>query len=344
MRSFNSKIKPNATYKISLNLKPRKKWEKIKAFTRKILRKKNKINHPYLNYLVFKKTFKKMAPCVIIAISPPRELCLASRSEKAQVIEIAHGFGNPPTCPVHGREARSKIKPINEPNLFVCFDPQQYRTRKAGDANRGCSTIIAKKLFHNQKSIEKNDWKKKETILITLQWGYNGEIDYLKGIIKDGILHPILKKIISEDCTKNWLLKFHPVQVRIPEKWETCKSYIQKYLKTKNNKVYDVTFEPIDFVLRKCGLHMTMMSGSAYEAAFLGVPTLAFCPSLQKGQPNSEYYKDLETAGLLQKATFDNVDLPSLISTTLQNSYTPFPTGADQHLGEVIYDLIHRQP
>jgi len=341
-RSFDSRIALSKTYKINANLKKEKKWSKILYFFETLLKcyKNKKNKQKVINYRVFKKIFKKYKPQLIISISPSQEMCLAARRTKTAIIEITHGFGLPASCPVYGKMARTNESSLREPNIFICFDSTTFETRRDGDLNRKCKTYLVNKLTFEDASMLKLKLEKEKTILITLQWGYQGEVEYLKEIIEDGILPSELKTIIREDSTKNWLVKFHPLQARTPEKWARCKAYIKDNLMTGQNKVFDVTHYPIDNILKRCGLHITMMSGAAYEAAFLGVYTIALCPSVQPGKPNSEFYKDLENAGLLKKIPIIDPNLKSIIEKSLLLKTKKYSSDASQNVGELVMDLI----
>lgn len=342
VKSFDSKISKRGLYKIDYDAKNTKriiKWrQRILYFFKN---RHQKLRQKNINFCVYKNLIKKFDPALILTISPTPEFCMAARRMNKTLVEVGHGFGAPDHSAFHAPAARAKNKKYHEPNYFICFDTNTYKVRKKGDHGRFCETILTKQLRANRQASPSFS-SERQNILVTLSWGYDGEKDWLSNIIPDGIMPEELQKIILNDTTKRWLIRFHPVHTRNKSKWAVLQKYITQKLKTSRNNVLDVSFVPIEEVLSVSDLHITLLSGASYEAAFFGVPTIALCPTLAEGQREARRFEDLVFKGLLKKVPFHQSDLLDEINKSLEKIYLPVWENIQGNVGELILTLLER--
>ena len=312
--SLGSSLTGEKAYKEPISLRSIKRKIKLKLLIRSLIKGK-KLRRKYKQRVVAKKLYEellfKTKAKVVLAISPEPILCQIGYDKKIAIIEACHGFGLPPNCPVTGAKARSRISERYEPAFYISFDTMTHKTRSEGDLGKKTKSLIAQRPLINEE-LFRQSYGFKEIVqcygkrgLITMQWGYDGEATFLRGIIPDGVMHPALLEIIQKRKDITWLIRFHPMQTRRKEKWRKIATFIKDNLYSKGLTVIDVSFLPLDFVLSQADFHITMMSGAVYESASSGVRSIALCPTIHPGGINEEFFTDLEKEGMLQKCKLD---------------------------------------
>lgn len=283
----------------------------------------SKLTHKFGNKAdvkLYERIIKKSNAKVIVTIGCSNELCEAARNLKVFHAELLHGIGYTPMP--WGWEKKDRI---HLPQAILSLDEVSTQTfselEKYG--------VLIKEIPHpflnrfQEGKLDKipTEWlpakkrtKYKKEILVSLQWGYApglDEHDFFKGFLPNGLFYDELKRVIHE--TKNtvfWRFRFHPVQYRQPDKYEKLLLFMDEFIKENNNCEWkESTCIPLPSLLIQCSGHITMSSMTNYEAAYLGVPTLALCPSLRAGGIYEDFFEDLVKQGYVSKqsAEVDNV-------------------------------------
>jgi hypothetical protein len=350
VRSFNSGIPCGKTYKINFDLQRIKRrigfWYKARNLLRR--RKVNRARTSrILNRVSFQKMIRRLHPDVIVAIDPSAELCRTARDHRVKIVNVAHGYGYPANCAVHGPLARAKTPPREEPHVFIAFDDITFATRNLGDEGKDTKTLLSRRDFFPEGEVPKEPEKQKrrrKSILVAMQWGYEGAVPELRNIIPDGIMAPALREVIRNSREITWLIKWHPVQIREEARYKKIQHYIRDNLRTGENHVRDVSLEPIHDLLADADLLITMCSMAVYEAAALGVPSLALCPSLQPGGPYAQYFLDLEKEGVLKKIPLSQGKIQEAIFSDFPGKRAGRPLISAPPLHRVIQGLLPFSP
>lgn len=296
------------------------------------------INRSYLKALVLDKIlknnnlvkyyedlFKAANPKIIISIGCNDEFCLAARNLNIYHFELLHGIGYTPMPWDWDKKEKENL-----PQGILSLDAVSTNTfnelkLKGLDVYQINHPFLSR--FNLKNNIElPEEWilkdidqKYTKTILVALQWGYAPSIDELdihKGILNNGLFFEEIESIIKE--TKDsifWRFKFHPVQYRQQKKYKKLFNIVDNFIKEfKNCEWKESTFLPLPSILGTCDGHITMSSMSSYEAAYLGVRTLALCPTLQKGGIYENMFEDLVKKGYLVKEKPNKVKICNWIN------------------------------
>lgn len=263
---------------------------------------------------LYEKIIKKANPKVIITIGCNDDLCEAARNMKVFHAELLHGIGYTPLP-----WGWDKKKKKHLPQGILSLDPVSTNTFSELKKHN----VLIKEIPHpflsrfQGSNLDKlpDEWlpdkipsKYKKEILISLQWGYAPSIDefvFFKGFLTNGLFYEELQEVITQTYdTVLWRFRFHPVQYRQPEKYKKLFDFIEEFVqKNENCDWRESTRLPLPALLMNCSGHITMSSMSNYEAAYMGVPTLALCPSLRKGGIYEDFFNDLVVQGYLDKKT-----------------------------------------
>jgi len=319
VRSFNSTIPCRNTYKIDFDLRKIKRragrWYKARNFLRKRVVDRTKTSR-ILNRYCYQEMIQVLRPAMILAVDPSPELCRTARDRGVKIANIAHGFGYPSDCKVHGRLARARIRQRAEPHFFIAFDRVTQKTRKMGDKGKDTRTLLSRRCHFPPRPSTRLGGirqRRKKTVLVAMQWGYDGMVPELANILPDGIMASALQKVIRTCPDVTWLIKWHPVQLRDPDLYRRVRNYIKTNLSIPSNQVVDIDLDPIQDALAMSDLLITMCSMAVYEAAAQGVPSLALCPSLKKGGMFEKLFRDLKKEGILKKTRMRATDIRAAI-------------------------------
>lgn len=253
---------------------------------------------------------------LVMAIDANSALSLACHNSGVACVEVAHAMGY--------TDFSYKYKssdPELLPDALICYDdttaqawtkltgnPQSviktshpWFVRFMSDGDRAGIELPAG-LVNKAKTFSR-------VVLVTLQWGYDGEIEEFKNIIQDGFLSQEIRNAIQQTGERVlWILKLHPVQVALARYSNHRK--MLKSLELNFPNVYTECNElPLPLLLTLVHGHVTMISMACYEAAWLGVPSLTLCPTLLEGGHYQDYFADLVNLGYVEKAAPNSTTL-----------------------------------
>lgn len=286
--------------------------------------------------------FKASNCKAIVAVTPSKIFCKVANSEGIPVFELIHGIGYQKEY-IKSHYIHN-ISPLEIPQYFICFDKITYTSfLKYFPKERiiGVKHHLVSRFFPGSNlgildewRLQKKTMKKlacyKKTVLVSLQWGFDGELEELKGVIKNGVIHDSLIDAINE--TKEdiaWIIRLHPVQLTVPYKRHLA-LIIALENKYSNVIFNDVSTVPLPEVLNYCDSHITAISMTCYEAAWLGVHSYAFFKSfLAKESEYIKYFSDIEEYGLLTNGRPTKKAIIEFILTTSKNKSMPFDFSKD---------------
>jgi hypothetical protein len=257
---------------------------------------------------VYEHIIRKSEALCIIAIGANCHLCSASKNIGIPCIELLHGIGYDP-IPWNWDKLNKEFLP----DCILSLDKKSTATLTPLQ-QKGIKLIqiphpFLKKFYKKNQEKLPSIWKDKVTILISLQWGYDNR--KFAGIIKNNIILDELTNaiILSKKKNINWSFRLHPVQSN-EKKYKPHMDFIQKFCEQHSNAQWQWSTEmPLPVVLQKCTGHITMSSMCSYEAAYMGIKTLALCPTLRAGGYYQNMFSDLEEAGYLTKAQADTQNI-----------------------------------
>ena len=249
---------------------------------------------------VYSKILRRVGCKVVLAIDADSQMCMACHINGTLCVEIAHGMGYTDFSYKYPDNSPGKI-----PDALVCYDdvtaaawikltgkpetvwrtphPWVTRFKCGGD----CADLaLPAGLKEKQRLYER-------TVILTLQWGYDGDCAELTGILPNGILAGEVEMAIRSTRERVlWLIKLHPLQLENP-RYADHRGLVER-LARENSNVYTQCGQlPLPLLLSVCNGHVTMISMACYEARWMGVPSIAMCPSLLEGGVYETYFEDL---------------------------------------------------
>lgn len=256
----------------------------------------------------------------IFAIQPPHELCLAAHNLSIKVIEPIHGMN----LSVNDNVFMNTIHSIPDnqlPDFYLTFDKQTLNSLSFFLKGRAAKPFYMPHPWHvecykNTSTLVNNNFKSDRSfdsydkiILLSLQWGYDGEREIFNGLISNGVIHEAILEVIQKYSNFYWLIRLHPVQMK-GNRYLKHRTLVYELAKKFENIEYELaTSTPLPILLSKVDGHITMSSGSAGEAAQLRVPSLMLCPTLREGGAlyGSFTITDCQEIISFQEATTENV-------------------------------------
>ncbi|MGC9460078.1 hypothetical protein ACP45E_09745 [Vibrio genomosp. F10 str. 9ZD137] len=253
-----------------------------------------------LEGVIYKRILKNLNIDIVFAIDPPHGLCSASRENGIKVVELMHGNNYSITDEVF-REKFNRIEKTL-PTDIVSFDDCTTDTLKVLTGDKRIKTHNSINPWHNYceeiVSIDyynsvRNDFEKR--VLVSLQWGYDGEREPLSNILDNGVIHDSLLSLIKNNSDWMFFIRLHPIQMIRPW-YKRHRQLIQQLSDTYENVDFEyASSSPLSIMLKKVDLHITMSSCCTGEAAELGVPTLLLCPTLEQGGVNYGLFRELQS-------------------------------------------------
>lgn len=259
----------------------------------------------HLEVQIYSKLLRKLKPEIVFSIQPPSALCIATKKQGIVLIETMHGTNISLSDKIflaHMEQPESVL-----PDTIISFDDVSQNTLEVLckdrniEAVRSCDPwlhLLRRKQLSEAKEnvIQLNSDK---NILVTLQWGYDGERDSLSSIIPNGILHPALEDALVTPPKQGvrYLLRMHPIQLNgVGYKHHRC--YIEDLCKRHAHLEFEkASSDALPKLMdESCG-HITMSSSSVGEASVAEVPTLLLCPTLQPGGANYGLFREPELSG-----------------------------------------------
>lgn len=264
----------------------------------------------------------KAKPKIIITIGLSNALCEVARRTGVFHVELLHGIGYTPIPWDWDRKEKRNL-----PQGILSLDPVSTKTFSELKKHDVLIKEVAHPFLRRFDEINISnippEWLPNKTkerydkeILVSLQWGYTDgidEIDAFKGILPNGLFYKEIEKVIKLTCkTVYWRFRMHPVQYRQPKKYKKIFDFIKSFVESNENCDWEEsTYIPLPGLLMQCSGHITMLSMVSYEAAYLGVPTLALCPTLRNDGAYKTMFNDLVEQNYLLKQ-------PSQVDTILE--------------------------
>lgn len=248
--------------------------------------------------------FQKSQARFAIGIGLSSDLCLAAKRNNVTTVEILHGIGY--TFIPWGWD---KLNANELPSKLLVLDDISKETFKPLEC-RGLSVIKVPHPFYRKINdpnyITPSEWAYNENhgnknILITLQWGYNGEESELIGILNNGMFYEELEMLIKKRSDFFWHFRLHPAQMK--SAMSNCAiSFMRNFSSRYKNVIWEKTsVVPLASVAAVCDAHITMNSMSCYDVAMLGLPSLVLCPVTRDDGIYKDYFADLVTEGYVIK-------------------------------------------
>jgi hypothetical protein len=244
----------------------------------------------------------------IIGIGLSPGICLAAKKNKTITIELLHGIG------YQFIPWGWDLFDANDlPDKILVLDDVSEKTFKPLE-RKGLKILkiehpFYKKISNSKYSVPK-EWsytsnRDKKNILMTLQWGYAGELDEFNGILKNGLFYDEIEKLIDKRPDIYWHFRLHPAQTK-GDLAEKIIPLIIKYSKKYSNISWEKSSVlPLAYVALACDLHITMSSMSCYEVSMIGLPSLILCPTTRDEGIHKDYFSDLVREGYAIKKTVD---------------------------------------
>lgn len=259
-------------------------------------------------FSAYKKIFRRTGAKCIIGIGIQPDLCRFAHQNGIVAIEVLHGMGYT-FLPWNW----SNLHKSDLPSKVVALDQVSYETFSKLKS-KGISVDLIKHPFY-EKIFNKNfaspaEWSyapknHKKNVIVTLQWGYDGAEPEFNKILKNGVFYEELEAIIDKRPDIFWHFRLHPVQLK-GDASNAALSYVRRISNEFSNTSWKRASEvPFFNVASVCDAHITMSSMSCYDAAMVGVPSLALCPTLRGDGRYNEYFLDLVNCGYVSKMPFD---------------------------------------
>ena len=267
-----------------------------------------------VNHLVgvYESILERTEPKLIITIGCNKFICDAARKKGIYHLELLHGIGYTPLPWGWGEAEKQHL-----PQGVISLDQVSTKTFSILE-QKGVSVFQIPHPFLSRFSrdnfinipeewkINKIHKKYKKEILVSLQWGYagdHGDKQHFKDILSNGLFFSELAEVIQ--LTKDeifWRFRFHPVQYRNVNKYQSLFDFINNFIQENPNCEWqDSTYMPLPSILALCSGNITMNSMTSYEAAYMGVKTLALCPIIRERGLHADMFNDLVDKGYMLK-------------------------------------------
>lgn len=254
----------------------------------------NNLEEELYEYLI-----NKANPKCVFTVGVDSTLCEICRNKNIPIVEILHAYGFE-EVPWGLEEKSFNLLPTH----IVSFDDRSTDTFKVLE-KKGVKIIQTNDIWHdkfiecnlpielNKKVNKEKDSKK---ILICTSWGYDNEkssLNEFSGILENGYLPNELIKVINEsEDTLLWCLRLHPRHLRSAHRFPKLYDILNQLEKNNKNFEWKLSSKlPLPHLLKVVEGHITMISGTAYEASAYGIQTLFLCPTLLN--VNKKYYSHL---------------------------------------------------
>jgi hypothetical protein len=234
------------------------------------------------------------------------------------------------------------------PNVILAFDDVTQATLESLCAGRDIAPMRANDPWRHSLALararaaqtpQSAKTARPKQVLVTLQWGYDGERDSLSSIIPNGILHPALEAAFMSPESKDtrFLVRMHPIQMIKPG-YRHHLRYIQKLANSLPNVEYaEASSRPMPLLLDEVDAHITMSSSSIGNAAEAGVKSLALCPTLHEGGAHFGFFRELEASDMVTFGSLDTAAILSWIAQRTRRSTHQANDAEQRHGGELAF-------
>ena len=269
--------------------------------------------YPYSNMeeRVWGKILDKVKPKKVVAILPSRELCVACKKRGVWVTDVQHGnFSDQHDW--YGETWRGKEPNEWFPHSFLLWDNASARVLKWVESKGAECNVVGNRWLSRfmldkpgdtivKYAKERSTWltktnPKNKSILVTLQWGQQGD-----GLLQEGFISKELEKVIINTSENiNWCLRLHPNQLEGFSKEESSrfKSYFKRHLEG-HAEWEETSTDPLPLVLSRCDAHFSWFSSTAHEASLIGLKSAMLDPELIPGGTRDLFFSHLIEEGLV---------------------------------------------
>lgn len=276
----------------------------------------------------------RLRPELVVSIQPPAALCLAARERGLKVVEALHGTHISATDRIIGAHMAEPVDQL--PHVMLTFDPVSQASLTSMCAGRATQvrqaadpwllSLRRQRVADERKHPAEAAAPPVKRVLLSLQWGYDGERESLANIIPNGVIHPAVEAAMAATAGTGleFHVRLHPIQMNSPGY-----RHHRRHVEGLSRRFVHVSHEratamPLPLLLDGMSAHMTMSSSSVGEAAVAGVPTLLLCPTLHPGGAHDGMFKELAADGM---ATFGRLEADSIVAWI---SSQPLLTPADR--------------
>jgi hypothetical protein len=264
-----------------------------------------------LEVRMYRRLLQSLQPVAVFSIQPPFAMSQAARQLGVKVIEAMHGTN---VC-LDDKIFRAHMNKPDRmlPHVVLAFDDVTHATFTTFASGHDTVALRADDPWLHACRRHRGRWHLStaagaaKRILVTLQWGYDGERDTLANIIPNGVIHPALDAAIEALAGRGiavWL-RLHPIQMTAPG-YRHHRRIVHALAQRHAHVEYErPTALPLPLVLEQVSGHITMCSSSVGEAAAAGVPSLLLCPTLHPGGAHAGMFRELESAGHARFGTLD---------------------------------------
>lgn len=278
---------------------------------------------------VYARIFQIAKPQMLFVIGAQPSLCRAARKNNIRVAEVLHGIGYdgikwgwdneplmnlPHTILCLDQVSAQSFSPLREKGVDVTEIPHPWHKRFTADAPN--------KQLLDQKWIQRLDFlpKDKKVVLLSLVWGYDGDHGTnlgFKNVLKNGLIPEELIEVISKTADSVfWCIRRHPVHIRNASYNYQIK-FLDKLIETHTNCEWRMSSQcSLISLFNSVDAHMSMISMTSYDAAFMGIKTLLLCPTLHKGGEYELLFDDLVAADYAVKGKMDSTDIYDWVANT----------------------------
>ena len=252
----------------------------------------------------------------LVGIGLPAAAVRAAKAANIRTVEILHGYGYS-DVPWGWESAGSQ----SLPDTVLAFDAVSAATfRQLQDKGVSVHTIDN---YWYRKFLDPHEflrlplaWRDvswlpqgRKVVLVSLSWGYDGDhggYTFFAGILKNGLFPDELVDVIRQaGDAYYWVFRLHPVQLA-GGRFEHYKKILDQLCRECRNCEWEMgSRAALPALLSRCDAHISMVSMTAYDAAFLGIRSLMLCPTLKVGGAYELMFKDLEAQGFLTRGDFD---------------------------------------
>jgi hypothetical protein len=265
---------------------------------------------------------KTLRPEVVFAIQPPWAMCHAARQLGIAVVEAMHGSNVSLDDRIFAEHMAHPDHML--PHCVLGFDEVTFATFSTHCEGRDIVALRANdpwiQACRRRRARERKAAgtsgsdadRSGKSVLVSLQWGYDGERPSLSGIIPNGILHPAIEGAMAKTAGSGirFLVRLHPIQMTSPG-YRHHRRYVESLAsRFPHVEAQRATDDPLPLLLDDAACHITMSSSSVGEATAAGVPSLMLCPTLHPGGAHAGFFKELEREGVV---TFGRLEADAIV-------------------------------